>query len=125
MSNLLFAIGLVIVLLNSASVLFTIVLPREPRGFERPSRWANRLAQHPKCRILHSPDPAQSCGIGFLGFAPGVDGGRVRETLWNKYTILTTYMPHEAYSGLRITPNIYSTVRDIDYFSDAVEKELA
>ena len=39
-------------------------------------RWANRLAQHPKCRILHSSDPAQSCGIGFLGFARGVDGGQ-------------------------------------------------
>src|ERR1017187_10551658 len=88
-------------------------------------RWALRLAQHPKCRILHSPDPAQSCGIGFLGFVPGVDGGKMREALWSKYTILTTYMPHDAYSGLRITPNIYSTVRDIDYFSEMVEKELA
>ena len=87
-------------------------------------RWANRLAQNPKCRILHSPDPAQSCGIGFLGLAPGVDGGKMRETLWNKYSIITTYMPHEAYSGLRITPNVYSTVRDIDTFSAAVEKEL-
>jgi len=63
--------------------------------------------------------------IGFLGFVPGVDGGKMREALWSKYTILTTYMPHDAYSGLRITPNIYSTVRDIDYFSEMVEKELA
>ncbi len=45
MSNLLFGLGLVIVLLTSASVLFTIVLPREPRGFERVSSWANRLVQ--------------------------------------------------------------------------------
>src|SRR5260370_40291188 len=45
-------------------------------------RWANRLSQHPKCRILHSTDPAQSCGIGFLGFAAGVDGGKMRESLW-------------------------------------------
>ena len=88
-------------------------------------RWAIRLAQHPKCRILHSPDPAQSCGIGFVGFAPGVDGGKMREALWSKYNILTTYIPHEAYSGLRVTPNIYSTIRDIDYFSEAMEKELA
>ena len=42
MSELLFAVGLVVVLLTSASVLFTIVLPREPRGFERVSTWANR-----------------------------------------------------------------------------------
>jgi len=88
-------------------------------------RWANRLAQHPKCKILHSPDPAQSCGIGFLSFAPGVDAGKMRETLYNKYNIITAYIPHNTYSGLRITPNIYTTIRDIDYFSEVIEKELS
>jgi selenocysteine lyase/cysteine desulfurase len=29
-----------------------------------------------------------------------------------------------AFAALRITPNIYSTIRDIDYFSDVMEKEL-
>ena len=88
-------------------------------------RWGNRLAQYPKCKLLHSPDPAQSCGIGFLSFVAGVDAGKLRETLYNKYNIITTYMPHDHYSGLRITPNVYSTVRDIDYFAEVVEKELA
>ena len=45
MSELLFAVGLVLVLLTSASVLFTIVLPREPRGFERVSTYANRTVR--------------------------------------------------------------------------------
>ena len=45
MSELLFAVGLVLVLLTSASVLFTIVLPREPRGFERVSTYANRAVR--------------------------------------------------------------------------------
>ena len=88
-------------------------------------RWAKRLAQNPKCRILHSPDPEQSCGIGFLAFAPGVDAGKMREALWNKYSIITTYMPHTEYSGLRVTPNIYSTLGEIDFFAAMVEKELA
>ena len=88
-------------------------------------RWANRLTQNPKCKVLHSLDPAQSCGIGFLSFADGVDAGKLRDTLYNKYNIITTYMPHDRYSGLRITPNVYSTVREIDYFSEVVEKELA
>lgn len=42
MNGLLFALGVVIVLLTSASVLFTIVLPREPRGFERMTVMVNR-----------------------------------------------------------------------------------
>jgi selenocysteine lyase/cysteine desulfurase len=86
-------------------------------------RWANRLAQNPKCRILHSRDPEQSCGIGFLSFN-GPDASKMRDTLWSKYNILTAYMGHEEYTGLRITPHIYSTPRDIDVFSEAVEKEV-
>jgi hypothetical protein len=44
-SDLAFAAGLIIVLLTGASVLFTIVLPREPRGFERLSSFVNRVVQ--------------------------------------------------------------------------------
>jgi selenocysteine lyase/cysteine desulfurase len=86
-------------------------------------RWANRLAQNPKCRTLHSQDPEQSCGIGFLSFN-GADALKVHDALWSKYSILTAYMPHAEYTGLRITPHIYSTLRDIDFFSEAVEKEV-
>ena len=86
-------------------------------------RWANRLAQNPKCRTLHSRDPEQSCGIGFLSFN-GADALKVHDALWSKYNILTAYMPHAEYTGLRITPHIYSTLRDIDFFSEAVEKEV-
>jgi selenocysteine lyase/cysteine desulfurase len=88
-------------------------------------RWANRLAQHPKCRILHSLDPAQSCGIGFLAFTPGVDGASMREALWTRHGIVTPYIASEEYSGLRITPNVYTTLREIDTFAEAVERELA
>ncbi|HEX3947772.1 MAG TPA: hypothetical protein VHW47_08695 [Acidimicrobiales bacterium] len=45
MNDLLFAVGLVVVLFTAASVLFTIVLPREPRGFERLSSFVNRVVQ--------------------------------------------------------------------------------
>jgi len=86
-------------------------------------RWAHRLAENKKCKTLHSEDPAQSCGIGFLAFN-GVDPGKMRETLIGKYNIYTAYVPHEEYTGLRITPHIYSTLQDIDTFSAAVEKEV-
>jgi selenocysteine lyase/cysteine desulfurase len=88
------------------------------------NRWAHRLASNSKCKILHSEDPAQSCGIGFLAFN-GVDAGKMRERLLDKYSIITAYMPHEEYTGLRVTPHIYSTVEDVDTFAAAVEKEVA
>jgi hypothetical protein len=43
MSEFLFVVGLIIVVFTSASVVFTIVLPREPRGFERLSLMVNRV----------------------------------------------------------------------------------
>src|SRR6516162_1808087 len=75
-------------------------------------RWANRLAQHPKCKILHSTDPAQSCGIGFLAFN-GIDPRKVQETLWSRHSIMTVAVTSEEYGGLRITPNVYTTLKEI------------
>jgi len=86
-------------------------------------RWAHKLAQNPKCRILHSPDPAQSAGIGFLGFDK-IDPSKVATALVNKYSIYTAVIGHEEYTGLRITPNIYTPVHDVDFFAEAVEREL-
>lgn len=88
------------------------------------NRWAHRLRENPKCKILHSEDPAQSCGIGFLAFN-GVDAQKIQNALWTKYNILTAMMGHEEYTGIRVTPHVYSTVRDVDYFSEMVEKEVA
>ena len=45
MSNLLFAIGVIVVIFTGASVLFTIVLPREPKGFQRVSTFVLRVVQ--------------------------------------------------------------------------------
>jgi selenocysteine lyase/cysteine desulfurase len=87
------------------------------------NRWAHRLKENPKCKILHSEDPAQSCGIGFLAFN-GADPGKIHDALWSKYNILTAMMGHEEYSGLRVTPHVYSTLRDVDYFAEMVEKEV-
>jgi selenocysteine lyase/cysteine desulfurase len=86
-------------------------------------RWADRLVQNPKCKILHSTDPAQSCGIGFLAFN-GIDPRKVQETLWSRYGIMTVAVTSEEYGGLRITPNVYTTLKEIDFFADAVEREV-
>src|SRR5581483_34487 len=87
------------------------------------NRWAHRLRENPKCATLHSEDPAMSCGIGFLSFK-GVDAGKMHDALQSKYNIVTARVQHEEFDGLRITPHIYSTVRDIDYFAESVEREL-
>jgi len=87
-------------------------------------RWAHRLHEHPRVKILHSENPELSCGIGFVGFTD-FDAGKMYETLYNKYNIITARveMPGQ-YDGLRVTPHIYSTLRDVDTFAATVEKIL-
>ena len=87
-------------------------------------RWAQRLARLPKTKILHSPDPAQSCGLGFLGLE-GIDAAKVAATMWEKHSILVVPISSDEYSGLRITANIYTTLEEVDTFSSAMEKVLA
>lgn len=87
-------------------------------------RWAHRLRDNPKVQILHSESPELSCGIGFIGFK-GFDAGKMYETLYTKYNIVTARveMPGQ-YDGLRVTPHVYSTLRDVDTFANTVETVL-
>ena len=45
--------------------------------------------------------------------------------LWDKHRIWTTPVvtPGE-YQGLRITPNVYTTLEEIDTFADVMEKVI-
>jgi selenocysteine lyase/cysteine desulfurase len=87
-------------------------------------RWAARLGRLPKVKILHSPDPAQSCGLGFLGLE-GLNAAKVAEELWQKHGILAVPISSDEYSGLRITANLYTTLEEVDTFCSALEKILA
>jgi selenocysteine lyase/cysteine desulfurase len=85
-------------------------------------RWSNRLRNLPGVRILNSEDPEQSCGIGFISI-DGFDVPKLVGHLWEKHRIWTTMVdtPGE-YSGLRITPNVYTTLEEIDTFAEVMEK---
>jgi selenocysteine lyase/cysteine desulfurase len=86
-------------------------------------RWANRLADNKRVKILHSPDPRQSCGIGFV-HVDGLDLDKLSAFLWDKHRIYVNAMAHKEFSGLRVTPNIYSTLQEVDTFSSAIESAI-
>jgi selenocysteine lyase/cysteine desulfurase len=87
-------------------------------------RWANALAANSKVKILHNPKPEMSCGIGMFGLNSG-DARKLVEDLRTRYRIYLAVMPHEEYTGIRVTPSIYTTVKEVDYFSAAVNRELS
>ena len=86
--------------------------------------WTERLTKLPGITTHTSSDPEQSCGLGLLS-VEGKPAPQMAEQLWNNHRILTTPIVHADYQGLRITPNIYTTLAEIDIFCGAVEKIVA
>jgi selenocysteine lyase/cysteine desulfurase len=88
------------------------------------ARWTNRAEKLRGVRILTPSDPEQGCGVVTFTI-DGYDMARVVTHLWNRYrlVVVTSAVAGE-YSGIRVTPNIYTTIDEIDTFAGALE-ELA
>ena len=85
------------------------------------NRWAERLGAHPKFRIHTNLDPAHSCAIGNVQLT-GMPTAKVVAQLWEKWRIIATPIVHPEYEGLRVTPNVYTTLEEVDTFAAAMEK---
>ncbi len=84
------------------------------------NRWADRLGKNPKFRIHTNLDPAHSCAIGNIELI-GTPSAKVVAQLWEKWRIIATPIVHDEYTGLRITPNVYTTLEEVDTFITAME----
>ncbi len=87
------------------------------------NRWARRLDQTPGAKVLTSFDPAQGCAIGLLSLA-GHDPEKLANHLWAKQRIIVTPIKHAEFQGLRITPNLYTTLSEVDTFVAAIDDVL-
>jgi selenocysteine lyase/cysteine desulfurase len=83
-------------------------------------RWANRLKALPNVKLNTDLDPAVSGGIANVRIM-NLDSSKVGEHLLDKHRIITTPIKHADFEGLRITPNIYTTLAEIDRFAEAME----
>jgi selenocysteine lyase/cysteine desulfurase len=87
------------------------------------NRWAKRLEKTGRVKLLTPYDPAQSCALANFS-VEGIDPVKLGGHLWEKYRINCTPIVHAEFSGIRITPNVYTTIREIDIFCEAVEKVI-
>ena len=83
--------------------------------------WMNRLKDIPKIRFNTSFDPKQSCAIANVEVV-GVEPTAIGSYLFNKHHIFTTPILHEEFKGLRITPNVYTTLGELDRFCEEMER---
>src|SRR6195256_2400606 len=82
--------------------------------------WMNRLKDVPKVSFNTSFDPNQSCAIANVNIE-GVDPYAIGSFLFSKHHIFTTPIIHEEFEGIRITPNVYTTLGELDRFSNLME----
>jgi hypothetical protein len=44
--------------------------------------------------------------------------------LFDRYRIIATPIKHPEFEGVRVTPNVYTTLREVDIFAEAMEKVI-
>ncbi len=83
--------------------------------------WMNKLKDVAKIRFNTSFDPQQSCAIANVQIE-GTKPDDVAKYLFDKHHIFTVAINHEEFQGLRITPNVYTTLQELDRFCEQMEQ---
>jgi selenocysteine lyase/cysteine desulfurase len=87
-------------------------------------RWAKQiLAASDRAHMITPIGPTMSGAIGVFG-VDGMDMGALGGWLLSKHNIVTTPMVTDEFKGMRITPNVYTTVDEVDLFADRVIKAM-
>ncbi|MFT3746078.1 MAG: aminotransferase class V-fold PLP-dependent enzyme [Pyrinomonadaceae bacterium] len=81
--------------------------------------WMNKLKDVPKVGFNTSFEPKQSCAIANFKI-DGIDPVAIGGHLMSKHKIFTTPIVHEEFTGIRITPNVYTTLWELDRFCEVV-----
>jgi selenocysteine lyase/cysteine desulfurase len=87
-------------------------------------RWAKQLADaSDRVKMITEIGPNKSGAIGVYGI-DGMDMAKLGGWLLSKHNIVTTPMVNDEFQGMRITPNVYTTIDEIDLFADRVIKAI-
>jgi selenocysteine lyase/cysteine desulfurase len=87
-------------------------------------RWMRGIEGVKGVKLLTSYDPAQSCALGAFSIE-GVGAQRLTETLLKKHLIHVRprFVPNE-WEGVRVTPNVFTTLDEVDRLVGAVRTGL-
>ena len=85
--------------------------------------WSSRIEKLPNVRFLTSFEPGMSCGIATFEIV-GVDSEALSHYMRSHMTAVQSMINPRApeIKGIRITPNVYTTLDELDYFCGVIEK---
>ena len=85
--------------------------------------WSDKLRTIENVIVNTPEDLNRSCGIGNVGLS-NMSPSQMSNVLFEKYKIFTVAIDYANVKGCRISPNIFTTINELDQFISAV-KEMA
>ena len=85
--------------------------------------WSDKLRTIENVIVNTPEDLNRSCGIGNVGLS-NMSPSQMSNILFEKYKIFTVAIDYANVKGCRISPNIFTTINELDQFISAV-KEMA
>ncbi|MGD8375175.1 MAG: aminotransferase class V-fold PLP-dependent enzyme [Acidobacteriota bacterium] len=82
--------------------------------------WVDPLLESDRVVLHTSRKPGLSCGIANVQIL-GVDSGALGRHLWRTHRIIVVPIQHADFEGIRVSPNLFTTVQELDRFVDAVQ----
>jgi selenocysteine lyase/cysteine desulfurase len=92
---------------------------KEQRLLYLKNYWMSKVKNLPGIQLGTSLKPGFGCGIGLIHF-PARKPVDIEAFLWNNYKIHISQLEWENIKGVRITPNVYTTTRNLDVLVDAL-----
>jgi len=87
-------------------------------------RWANRLMKESdRVKVLTPLGPDKSGAICMFN-VDGIDPVKLGGWMLSQHRIVSTPIVHPEFQGIRITPNVYTSIDEIDTFADVVMKAI-
>ena len=109
---------------NSIDYLKWIGMERKEKRMRFLQRYWSDKIRNVKNVIVNTPlDIDRSCGIGNVGLT-NMSPSKMEDLLFRKYKIFTVAIDYANVKGCRISPNIFTTTKELDIFVEAV-KELS
>ena len=82
-------------------------------------RWTDKIVDLNNVHFYTNLDPKHSCALTTVGIQ-GIKTGDLAAWLLAKHNIFVTAIVNDFIDGLRISPNVYSTVGEVDRLADAM-----
>ncbi len=82
------------------------------------NRWAKRLLEASDRVRVHTPLDGTDAGAIALVQIDGIDSGQLTEWLMGTHRIFTVSIKHPEFEGVRVTPNVYTTLDEVDRFAE-------